>query len=96
MNSGKEYRQKGRIRPRILDDLALSEAIRTKAKVLRERGVKVKFDIGKMSRKRKVGFNGELDKLMLETLKRNKGNIKKTAEELGIARSTVYNKLKLP
>ena len=37
----------------------------------------------------------EIEKeVLLETLKRNKGNIKKTAEELGIARSTVYNKLK--
>jgi DNA-binding NtrC family response regulator len=38
----------------------------------------------------------EIEKEVLkETLKRNKGNIKKTAEELGIARSTVYNKLRL-
>jgi transcriptional regulator with PAS, ATPase and Fis domain len=32
--------------------------------------------------------------ILMETLSRNNGNIKKTAEELGIARSTVYNKLK--
>ena len=38
----------------------------------------------------------EIEKeILLETLSRNNGNIKKTAEELGIARSTVYNKLKL-
>ena len=38
----------------------------------------------------------EIEKeILLETLHRNNGNIKKTAEELGIARSTVYNKLKL-
>ncbi len=38
----------------------------------------------------------EIEKEVLkEVLKRNKGNIKKTAEELGIARSTVYNKLRL-
>ncbi len=38
----------------------------------------------------------EIEKEVLtEALKRNKGNIKKTAEELGIARSTVYNKLRL-
>ncbi|MEE4114829.1 MAG: sigma-54 dependent transcriptional regulator [Marinilabiliaceae bacterium] len=38
----------------------------------------------------------EIEKEILnEVLKRNKGNIKKTAEELGIARSTVYNKLRL-
>ena len=32
--------------------------------------------------------------ILMDTLSRNNGNIKKTAEELGIARSTVYNKLK--
>lgn len=38
----------------------------------------------------------EIEKeILIEALKRNKGNIKKTAEELEIARSTVYNKLKL-
>lgn len=31
---------------------------------------------------------------LLTALKKNNGNIKRTAEELGIARSTVYNKLK--
>lgn len=37
----------------------------------------------------------EIEKeIVLEVLKRNRGNIKKTSEELGIARSTVYNKLK--
>ena len=61
---GKTYIQKGRIRPRIIDDLALSDAIRTKAKVLRESGHKVKFDISKMTRKEKVGFNGHLDFLL--------------------------------
>lgn len=61
---GKTYTQKGRIKPRILDGQALSDAIRTKARVLRERGLKVKYDISKMSRKQKVGFNGELDILL--------------------------------
>lgn len=64
MNTGKQYVQKGRIRPRILDDLALSNSIRTKATLLRSMGLKVKYDISKMNRKQKVGFNGELD-LML-------------------------------
>lgn len=37
----------------------------------------------------------EIEKeILLNVLSRNNGNIKKTAEELGIARSTVYNKLK--
>lgn len=61
---GKTYKQKGRIRPRTLDGQALSEAIRIKAKILRESGVKVKYDISKMTTKQKVGFNGELDLLL--------------------------------
>lgn len=65
MNTGKTYTQKGRIRPRTIDDQALSDAIRTKAKKLRKMGVKVKFDISKMTSKQKRGFNGELD-LMLK------------------------------
>lgn len=37
----------------------------------------------------------EIEKeILLDVLSRNNGNIKKTAEDLGIARSTVYNKLK--
>ena len=63
---GKTYIQKGRIRPRILDGQALSDAIRTKAKVLRQHGVKAEYDISKMTTKEKVGFNGQLDKLLKE------------------------------
>ncbi len=32
--------------------------------------------------------------IMLDVLHRNRGNISKTAEELGVARSTIYNKIK--
>ncbi len=50
----------------------------------------------KIDSKNNVRSLQEIEKeILLETLRRNKGNIKKTAEELGIARSTVYNKLKL-
>ena len=66
MNSGRTFIQKGRIKPRILDDQALSDAIRVKAKALRQKGVKIKYDISKMNRKQKVGFNGELN-LLLES-----------------------------
>ena len=52
--------------------------------------------LDKIDSKENVRSLQEIEKeILLETLKRNKGNIKKTAEELGIARSTVYNKLKL-
>lgn len=51
--------------------------------------------LDKIDSKENVRSLQEIEKeILLETLKRNKGNIKKTAEELGIARSTVYNKLK--
>jgi hypothetical protein len=63
---GRTYKQKARISPRIIDDQALSEAIRIKAKRLRSEGVKVKYDIGKMTRKEKVGFNGHLDSLLVK------------------------------
>ncbi len=52
--------------------------------------------LDKIDSKNNVRSLQEIEKeILLETLRRNKGNIKKTAEELGIARSTVYNKLKL-
>ncbi len=52
--------------------------------------------LDKIDSKNSVRSLQEIEKeILLETLRRNKGNIKKTAEELGIARSTVYNKLKL-
>lgn len=66
MNTGKQYTQKCRSRPRDIDGQALSEAIRIKAKELCSSGVKVKFDISKMSRKQKVGYNGYLDGLIKE------------------------------
>jgi len=52
--------------PRAIDDQALSDVIREKAKALRSNGVKVKFDISKMNRKEKVGFNGRLDEMLIQ------------------------------
>ena len=65
---GKTFKQKGRIRPRILGGQALSDAIRTKAKKLRQMGIKVKYDISKMTSNQKRGFNGELDTLLKRQL----------------------------
>jgi DNA-binding NtrC family response regulator len=51
---------------------------------------------GKGGDREKARTLQEIEREILnEALKRNKGNIKKTAEELGVARSTVYNKLRL-